>query len=102
MTNSHVDNRNDDEYNCIDGRDFGGFDIMWFTAYTVQACVDACSTYNAANITNAPCKGVTMASDLSRQYYINGAANCWLKSEANEEGSSGKTNNSFMWLKNQR
>lgn len=71
---------------------------MWFTAYTLQACVDACSTYNVANKTTTPCKGVALALDLSQQYYINGAANCWLKSEANEDSFSEKKTNTFAWL----
>ncbi|KAF2448904.1 hypothetical protein P171DRAFT_428895 [Karstenula rhodostoma CBS 690.94] len=98
IQNTHVDERSDDRYNCRESTDMGGYDIMWFTAYTLQACVDACSTYNDANMTTTPCKGVALALDMRQQYYENGGANCWLKSAADEDKLYDKKTTTFAWL----
>lgn len=48
-------------------------------AYTLQQCVDACSTMNMV-IENKPCKAIVLSENLMQDYMGNGRANCWLKS----------------------
>ncbi|KAL1593809.1 hypothetical protein SLS60_010541 [Paraconiothyrium brasiliense] len=98
ISSSDVGSPTTDRYNCQEDTDFGNNDIMWFTAYTLQACIDACSSYNVGNKTNTPCKGVALAEDLSHQYNVNGGANCWLKLGVEKDGFSKSPTVTLAWL----
>lgn len=71
---------------------------MWFTAYTLQSCLYACTAYNAGNHTDKPCKGISLAQDMSNKVNINGGANCWLKSEVDEAHLSDSDLVTLAWL----
>jgi hypothetical protein len=68
--------------------------LMSFTAYTLEQCVDACSQYSAmGNGTNATCRAAVVNADFSQQYLSGNGANCWLKSGAGDArtGQTGYT-----------
>jgi hypothetical protein len=53
-------------------------DITGITAYSLQQCVDACSTMNEVEGTTK-CRAVALSQALSDEYGHNRGANCWLK-----------------------
>lgn len=53
-------------------------DLTGMVAYTLQQCVDACSTYNQV-AGNTTCRAVVLISFLRSSYFGNKGANCWLK-----------------------
>jgi hypothetical protein len=59
-------------------------DLTGMVAYTLQQCIDACSTYNQV-AGSTVCKAAVLISTLSTSYATNKGANCWLKKKA--EGS---------------
>jgi hypothetical protein len=61
------------------GKDILNNDITGIFAYSLQQCIDACSTMNAIN-NDDNCKAVVLISTLAAQYELNKGANCWLKS----------------------
>lgn len=86
------------EYTCKDHKDYGGFDIMWFTAYTWQACIDGCTSFNRRNATEVKCRGVALGEDLQHQAVVNNGANCWLKTEVDEGGLGDAEFVSVAWV----
>lgn len=67
-------------YNC-----FASIDIRWvgditgIYAYTLQQCIDACSTMNEV-AGEIRCVAAAIGEDISGDYQLNKGANCWLKS----------------------
>jgi hypothetical protein len=82
-------------YNCLDNTDIPDLpNLMSFTAYTLEQCVDACSQYSAmGNGTNAVCRAAVINADFSQRYVRGNGANCWLKSGAGDArtGQTGYT-----------
>jgi hypothetical protein len=68
-------------YAATVGKDIANNDITGIFAYTLQQCIDACSTMNAINKDDG-CKAVVLISSLKREYEMNRGANCWLKSNS--------------------
>jgi hypothetical protein len=56
-------------------------DITGFVAYTLQQCIDACSTYNEV-MANNTCQAVVLGEGLASDYRVNKGANSWLKNMA--------------------
>jgi hypothetical protein len=78
-------------YSCLDSTNIlDGSDLMSFTAYTLEQCVDACSQYSAMGNKNETCKAVVINSQFRQSYETGNGANCWLKGTA-ENASTGKT-----------
>jgi hypothetical protein len=79
-------------YNCLDNTTISDLpNLMAFTAYTLEQCVDACSQYSAmGNTTNATCKAAVIDGDFGQRYESGNGANCWLKSGAGD-ASTGQT-----------
>jgi hypothetical protein len=81
-------------YNCLDSTNILDADLMSFTAYTLEQCVDACSQYSAMNGgANTTCKAAVISSDFSARYETANGANCWLKSGSGDAstGQNGYT-----------
>jgi hypothetical protein len=77
---------NDKPYDCVTGTNIlMKGDITGFVAYTVQQCIDACSTFNQV-AGNTTCKAVVIGKALSTDYKTNKGANCWLKNIAGPTG----------------
>ena len=55
-----------------------GSDITGMTAYSLQQCIDACSTMNDL-AGERRCIAVALNGDLAEWYKANKGANCWLK-----------------------
>ncbi|KAI1514786.1 hypothetical protein Ptr86124_006109 [Pyrenophora tritici-repentis] len=67
-------------YSCLDSTNILVLNLMSFTAYTLEQCVDACSQYNAMkNDMNTTCKATVINSDFRKNYESGIGANCWLK-----------------------
>jgi hypothetical protein len=79
-------------YNCLDNTTIPDLpNLMVFTAYTLEQCVDACSQYSAmGNNTNATRKAAVINGDFIQRYESGNGANCWLKSGA-VDASTGQT-----------
>jgi hypothetical protein len=73
-------------YNCLDNTNISGPNLVAFTAYTLEQCVDSCSQYSAmSNSTDgAKCKAAVINAAFSKQYESSNGANCWLKSGAGD------------------
>jgi hypothetical protein len=70
-------------YACTEDRNIQGGDITGISAYSIQQCIDACSTWNAGEGSSGKkCKAVAIGADLEHAYEINKGANCWLKEAA--------------------
>jgi hypothetical protein len=54
---------------------------MGIVAYTLQTCIDACSTMNQLQ-GSTKCKAVIIGTNMSKDYNHNKGATCWLKSTA--------------------
>ncbi|KAH7080893.1 hypothetical protein FB567DRAFT_115092 [Paraphoma chrysanthemicola] len=66
-------------YRCFKDTDINSIgDITGITAYSLQQCVDACSTMNEVAGTTR-CRAVALSQALSDEYGHNRGANCWLK-----------------------
>ncbi|EOA83796.1 hypothetical protein ACJQWK_01148 [Exserohilum turcicum] len=77
-------------YSCLDSTNIlDEPNLMAFTAYTLEQCVDACSQYSALSQTNKTCKAAVVNANFRHQYETGSGANCWLKSAA-ENASTGK------------
>ncbi|KAI1612007.1 hypothetical protein EDD36DRAFT_465854 [Exophiala viscosa] len=64
------------QLNC--NMNYGGNDIVDFIAYTLDACIEACSSMNTvANATT--CHGVMFNANMET-VYAEDSGNCWLKS----------------------
>ncbi|USP73584.1 hypothetical protein yc1106_00858 [Curvularia clavata] len=88
-------------YDCLDSTDIlDGSDLMAFTAYTLEQCVDACSQYSAMANKNETCKAVVINSQFLQSYETGNGANCWLKGTA-ESASKGKTGYTAAILRKQ-
>lgn len=88
-------------YNCLDSTNIlDGSDLMEFTAYTLEQCVDACSQYSAMASKNETCKAVVINSEFRQSYETGNGANCWLKGTA-ESASTGKTGYTAAILREQ-
>ncbi|KAH9869905.1 hypothetical protein J1614_006826 [Plenodomus biglobosus] len=66
-------------YACSPDSNFFGADITGIIAYTLQQCVDACSTMNEV-AGQRRCVAVALNHDLAAAYRNLKGANCWLKS----------------------
>ncbi|KAI8932929.1 hypothetical protein NX059_010400 [Plenodomus lindquistii] len=53
-------------------------DITGVLAYTLQQCVDACTTYNKMQGTGK-CTAVVLDRNMAQKYAANNGATCWLK-----------------------
>ncbi|KAH7392147.1 hypothetical protein DE146DRAFT_634318 [Phaeosphaeria sp. MPI-PUGE-AT-0046c] len=75
-------------YSCHSGQDIPGQgDIAAMTAYTIQQCIDACSSMST--IPGAPkCRAVAIGKTLSHEYNVNKGANCWLKNVTGQMSSN--------------
>lgn len=73
---------NDERYACTQGKGINGNDITGISAYSLQQCIDACSTFNTRG-GSTKCAAVVLNADLAKSYDINNGANCWLKDTAN-------------------
>lgn len=68
-----------DEYSWCNEQDLPGYDVSGVVAYTLQQCVDACSTMNFI-AGKKTCKAILLNDHLSATYTgPNHRANCWLK-----------------------
>jgi hypothetical protein len=67
------------QFNCQNNKNMAGVpDLMSFTAYTLQQCVDACTQWNAMG--NRPlCMASVIASSFQYRRTSGNGANCWLK-----------------------
>ncbi|XP_014551604.1 hypothetical protein COCVIDRAFT_30878 [Bipolaris victoriae FI3] len=78
-------------YSCLDDTNIlDEPNLMAFTAYTLEQCVDACSQYSAISYRNETCKAVVISSQFREKYETGYGANCWLKGSA-DNGSTGKS-----------
>jgi hypothetical protein len=73
-------------YNCLDNTNIPDLpNLVAFTAYSLEQCVDACSQYSAMNnSTSTTCKAAVINADFSQRYESANGANCWLKSGAGD------------------
>ncbi|KAJ4293589.1 hypothetical protein N0V90_008872 [Kalmusia sp. IMI 367209] len=94
---STISSFRDDKYSCKGTTDFHNNDITGIQAYTLQACIDACSTYNLYNPTKK-CKAVVIGEDLATEYAKNSAANCWLKNTFDEGGTKDAQVATTAWI----
>ncbi|CAE7174651.1 hypothetical protein P3342_007815 [Pyrenophora teres f. teres] len=86
-------------YSCLDSTNILDLNLMSFTAYTLEQCVDACSQYNVIeNGMNTTCKAAVVNSDFRKNYESGIGANCWLKGGAGN-ASTGKTGYTAAVLK---
>lgn len=67
-----------DVFNCQDHQNMPGNDIVGVIAYTLQACIDACSTVNYLQ-GDGTCVALVLSRDMKTSYESNFGANCWLK-----------------------
>ena len=70
-----------------EGKDLAGFDIIGIMSYTIQECIDACSTYNHIRNANL-CRAAVLLSDMHAAYFGDAGANCFLKDSFNETNAS--------------
>ncbi|KAF2829316.1 hypothetical protein CC86DRAFT_453950 [Ophiobolus disseminans] len=70
-----------DTYTCYGEQDLPGYDASGLVAYTLQQCIDACSTMNYV-AKKTTCRAVLLNNRLSSTYSSNHRANCWLKTVA--------------------
>lgn len=78
-------------YSCLDNTNIlDKPDLMAFTAYTLEQCVDACSQYSAMSNKNETCKAVVINSQFREKYETGYGSNCWLKGSA-DNASTGKS-----------
>jgi hypothetical protein len=82
-------------YATTPGKDILKNDITAIFAYTLQQCIDACSTMNAIN-NDDNCKAVVLISTLKREYEMNKGANCWLKSNSTTWDGVAETRSNFV------
>ncbi|KAF2026212.1 hypothetical protein EK21DRAFT_74698 [Setomelanomma holmii] len=76
---SVLESYNGKSYRCFQNTDINSLgDITGITAYSLQQCVDACSTMNEVEGI-AKCQAVALSQALSDEYGHNKGANCWLK-----------------------
>lgn len=69
-----------DSFDCYEETQIDiGSQLGGMVAYTLQACVDACSTMNAAAQGETKCVAVSMEWDLSYAYEAYSGANCYLR-----------------------
>ncbi|KAH7549205.1 hypothetical protein J3E72DRAFT_344457 [Bipolaris maydis] len=96
LISSQLEGRNSDisgryTYNCLDNTNIlDEPNLMAFTAYTLEQCVDACSQYSAMGNKNETCKAVVINSQFRERYETGHGANCWLKGSA-DDASTGKS-----------
>ncbi|EUC48607.1 hypothetical protein COCMIDRAFT_86783 [Bipolaris oryzae ATCC 44560] len=77
-------------YSCLDNTNIlDEPNLMAFTAYTLEQCVDACSQYSVMTNKNETCKAVVINSQFRERYETGYGANCWLKGSA-DNASTGK------------
>ena len=85
-TNALVSRPYNKEFSCTNGQTIQGkgTDITGLISYSLQTCVDACSTYNDVNKdSDVPkCVAVVLGSGMKTDYAGNKGANCWLKNTA--------------------
>jgi hypothetical protein len=67
-------------YNCTKLSGIQGSDLTGISAYSIQQCIDACSTYNSI-AGEDKCKAVVLNRNLKNMYTENKGGNCWLKSD---------------------
>lgn len=80
-------------YDCLDDSDVRDktADITGISAYSLQQCIDACSTMNIV-VKSSKCVAVSVNKWLGEEMQINSGANCWLKtSKANSFRRTGST-----------
>jgi hypothetical protein len=69
---------NSDRYVCTEkSQSDGGADLIGFSAFSLQQCVDACSQANKWLTTK--CKGVRLEANPSTRDVGYQGVNCWLK-----------------------
>ena len=96
---SHISGRN--TYSCLDNTNtMDESDLMTFTAYTLEQCVDACSQYSAMGSKNETCKAVVINSQFRERYEMENGADCWLKGTVNS-ASARKTGYTAAILREQ-
>ncbi|KAF2845681.1 hypothetical protein T440DRAFT_472462 [Plenodomus tracheiphilus IPT5] len=66
-------------YTCTTDSNFFGGDITGIVAYTLQQCIDACTTMNEVS-GDKKCVAIALNHDLAAAYRNLKGANCWLKS----------------------
>lgn len=86
------------DFRCVEHKDASLNDIVWFTAYTLQACIDGCTAFNRGGQTDVKCRGVALGEDLSHQAVVNAGANCWLKTKMNQSAFTDSQTNTVAWL----
>jgi hypothetical protein len=71
--------KNKYQFNCMNKKNMASVsDLMSFTAYSFQQCVDACMQWNAMG--NRPmCMASVIASTFQYRRTSGNGANCWLK-----------------------
>jgi hypothetical protein len=71
--------KNKYQFNCMNKKNMASVtDLMSFTAYTFQQCVDACMQWNAMG--NRPmCMASVVSSTFQYRRTSGNGANCWLK-----------------------
>jgi hypothetical protein len=71
--------KNKYQFNCLNKKNMAAVpDLMSFTAYTFQQCVDACMQWNAMG--NRPiCMAAIVSSTFRYRRTAGNGANCWLK-----------------------
>lgn len=85
------------QFKCQNNKNLGGMvDLMSFTAYSFQQCVDACSQWNAMG-RKPTCMGAVVGANFKYRRTSGNGANCWLKNAtANLEDSSDTTLASYI------
>lgn len=84
---------NGNVYDCLNDSDVRDKtkDITGISAYSLQQCIDACSTMNVV-AKSSKCVAISVNKWLGEEMQINSGANCWLKSsEANSFRRPGST-----------
>jgi hypothetical protein len=72
------DNNNNYQYDCSTDTNILGGDITGMYAYSLQQCIDACSTMNLVRGALI-CKAVALDRDALAAYRKNHGAICWLE-----------------------
>ncbi|KAH8709962.1 hypothetical protein GQ44DRAFT_714884 [Phaeosphaeriaceae sp. PMI808] len=65
-------------YSCQDSVNSNDTDLIAFTAYTLEQCVNACSQYSL-KWTKQPCAAAVIGGDIEKRRNIGDGSNCWLK-----------------------
>jgi hypothetical protein len=69
---------NEKYYNCFPQLNIEAGNVMAISAYSLQQCIDACSTMNEVVGPNS-CIAISLIEGLASDYRNNHGANCWLK-----------------------